>query len=86
MFREAGALDLGDPREVQANALAAALLMPAELIRTQLRDREVDALDEAMVRSLAQRFRVSQQALTIRLVQLGFVAGLGAIASAKMRV
>jgi len=36
----------------------------------------VDALDEDAVRELAQRYQVSVQALTIRLMELGFLSGV----------
>jgi len=70
------------PEEQEANAFAAALLMPARFLRRDLTKRAIDASDETAVRSLAQRYGVSPQALTIRLVELGYVRGyLGADSS-----
>lgn len=62
--------------EVEANAFAAALLMPETFLREDLRDRTIDMFDESAVRRLAQRYKVSVQALTIRLMELGLLRGL----------
>ncbi|MEE8106175.1 MAG: ImmA/IrrE family metallo-endopeptidase [Planctomycetota bacterium] len=63
------------PMEDEANAFAAALLMPARFLRGDFATRKIDASDETAVRSLAQRYGVSPQALTIRLVHLGYLRG-----------
>ena len=65
-----------EPIEVEANAFAAALLMPEPILRHDLRHRTIDALDESAVRRLAQQYQVSVQALTLRLMQLGLLGGL----------
>lgn len=65
-----------DARELEANAFAAALLMPEPHIRRDLRGQYIDAFDEAAVRGLAGRYGVSQQALTIRLMRLGLIGGV----------
>lgn len=59
-------------KERQANAFAAALLMPADAIREAIQDFELDltAEDEVSLRPLAQRFGVSVQALTFRILNL----------------
>jgi len=62
--------------EVEANAFAAALLMPEDFLREDLRDRTVDMFDDLAVRRLAQRYKVSVQALTIRLMELGLLRGI----------
>jgi Zn-dependent peptidase ImmA (M78 family) len=64
-----------DPRELEANVFAAALLMPKRFLREDLAGRPIDASDEDAVRRLATRYQVSSQALTIRLIDLGFVLG-----------
>ncbi len=64
------------PIEVEANAFAAALLMPEDFLRDDLHNRTVDMFDEAAVKRLAQRYQVSVQALTIRLMELGLLRGL----------
>jgi Zn-dependent peptidase ImmA (M78 family) len=64
------------PIELEANAFAAALLMPEDFLREDLGDRTYDLFDESAVRRLAQRYKVSVQALTIRLMELGLLRGL----------
>ncbi len=71
--------DKGTPehlREMEANAFAAALLMPKELLQAEARRREFSAFDETAVRSAASRFGVSTQALTFRLQNLGMLEGM----------
>jgi Zn-dependent peptidase ImmA (M78 family) len=65
-----------DPREVDANAFAAALLMPATMLTRDVQGRVIDVSDEDAIRTLARRYAVSQQALTIRLLNLELLAGL----------
>lgn len=62
--------------ELEANAFAAALLMPEDFLREDIGDRTFDLFDESTVRRLAQRYKVSVQALTIRLMELGLLSGL----------
>ena len=69
------------PIELEANAFAAALLMPEEFLRRDLGDRAFDMFDEAAVRRLAQTYKVSVQALTIRLMELGLLRGLSSSAA-----
>lgn len=64
------------PIEIEANAFAAALLMPEPFLRDELQNRTIDMFDEAAVRRLAQKYQVSVQALTIRLMELGLLGGL----------
>lgn len=59
-----------DVAEVEANAFAAALLMPHEMVRSDVRDIVIDVEDEREIRSLAQRYHVSAQAMTFRLLNL----------------
>jgi Zn-dependent peptidase ImmA (M78 family) len=61
-------------QEIEANAFAAALLMPEAELKRLLDDHPVDAFDEMSVRRLAARLGVSAQALTIRLTRLGLVS------------
>ena len=60
-------------KERQANAFAAALLMPASQIREAVRDLELDLIaeDEAALRPIAECFGVSVQAMTFRIMNLG---------------
>jgi Zn-dependent peptidase ImmA (M78 family) len=64
-----------EPIEVEANAFAAALLMPEHFLRNDLRHRTIDLFDEAAVKQLAQRYKVSPQALTYRLMELNLLGG-----------
>jgi Zn-dependent peptidase ImmA (M78 family) len=65
-----------EPGEVEANYFAANLLMPESFLRRDLSKVRLSALDEAQMRSLAQRYGVSAQALTIRLMDLELLGGL----------
>lgn len=73
-----GTLAPSSPEEVEANTFAAALLMPEHFLRQDLREHKLDAHDESALRRLAKRYKVSPQALTIRLMELGLLRGLGA--------
>jgi Zn-dependent peptidase ImmA (M78 family) len=61
-----------DPLEVQANQFAASLLMPAKLVRDQV-ERLQKPMQEADVSALAREFKVSEQAMTIRLTTLSLL-------------
>lgn len=65
-----------DPKEVQANRFAAALLLPRDLLIREIAKCRVDLNDEEGIGRIARLCQVSVQALTIRLVNLGLVAGL----------
>jgi len=67
---------------MEANAFAAALLMPEDWLRADLADRKIDLSDDVAVRNLATRYEVSQQALTFRLMNLNLVEGLPEMPSA----
>jgi Zn-dependent peptidase ImmA (M78 family) len=57
-----------------ANAFAAALLMPTSFLETAITRivRQNDRIDtETLIRELADRFRVSQQAMEYRLANVG---------------
>lgn len=73
-YRDDSSADGVYQQEIEANAFAAALLMPAGILKKALDDREIDLYDERTVWKLASTFGVSQQALTIRLVKLGLVS------------
>lgn len=59
-----------DPLEIQANAFASELLLPARLVRKVLSESTGDLHDDDYLISLAQRFRVSLTALQLRLDQI----------------
>jgi hypothetical protein len=57
---------LGSRIEAEANRLAADIVMPAFMVRQELSERG-GMLGESVVAELADRFRVSEQAMRIRL-------------------
>ncbi len=60
-------------QEIEANAFAAALLMPKYMIEKEIEAQDIDLLDELGVTKLAGIFRVSVQAVTIRLIKLNII-------------
>jgi Zn-dependent peptidase ImmA (M78 family) len=63
-----------DPIEVEANQFAAALLMPASMVKAAVRRIAGDQpIFDQHVEELAKRFNVSEQAMTIRLSTLGIL-------------
>ena len=65
------ASSVGESRkEIEANAYAAAVLMPSKLIEEELSD-EPDT--ELYIDKLAEKFTVSEHAMTIRLIKLGYI-------------
>lgn len=65
-----------DIREVEANAFAAALLMPEEWVRDAVRLVDLDVSVDSSMAELAERFGVSQQAMTYRLINLGVLRNI----------
>lgn len=63
--------DMYDPREVDANRLAGALLMPEDLIEERIKDYFISNEDE-LISDLAKEFKVSKAAMTVRLQVLGY--------------
>jgi len=64
--------------EREANLFAAEVLMPAKFLQKELRQKNLDLLDDeekadSVLKSLAKRCGVSLQALTIRLHNLGYI-------------
>lgn len=69
--------------EIEANAFAAEFLMPTHMLRKDLQQVSSDVLDYAddgsldvVLDRLARTYQVSKQAMTIRLVNLGFIQNL----------
>jgi Zn-dependent peptidase ImmA (M78 family) len=75
-FRGENVTQPSDIFEMEANAFAGALLMPEKMLRQDLAGRYIDALDESAVRTLARRYEVSPQALTLRLMRIGLLGGV----------
>lgn len=59
-------------RERDANTFAGALLMPKDVLDRELGSRSLGLFDDDDWKKLADRFKVSTQALLIRLTKLGF--------------
>lgn len=74
MFRTTKQLNLSDSdyqREKEANAFAAALLMPQNLIQKELKKYNgYDLSDNSMITELAKKFEVSIQAMSYRIINL----------------
>lgn len=66
---EQGELDV----EIEANAFAAELLMPRLEVEKLTAAHQLDLNDEKALRKLSAIFKVSEQALTVRLVSLGLL-------------
>jgi Zn-dependent peptidase ImmA (M78 family) len=65
-----------DSKEIQANTFAAALLMPADWILKEvgrLRARSPVPSDDELVARLGRKFRVSREAMSYRLGNLGLL-------------
>lgn len=71
-FRDENSATGQDIQELQANAFAAAILMPKELLVTEIKKHNFDLGDESAMKELAKLFNVSLQAMTFRMVNLGF--------------
>lgn len=65
-----------DPQEIEANAFAAALLMPEQMVLDEViklvPDRTTDRPE--LIRLLAKTFDVSPQAMEYRLINLGLIS------------
>lgn len=59
-----------DVEEIEANAFAANLLMPGEMIEKVLGSRSLDLEDATEIERLARVFEVSTQAMNFRMIQL----------------
>jgi Zn-dependent peptidase ImmA (M78 family) len=63
-----------DVNEKEANYFAAELLMPAKFLKQDLEGKHFDLLgDSAALEGMAKRYKVSLQALTFRLTNLGYI-------------
>jgi Zn-dependent peptidase ImmA (M78 family) len=63
-----------DTEEMESNLFAAELLMPIHFLREDLkRLGDLDVLDEQVVTKLANAYRVSSQAMAVRLSHLGYL-------------
>lgn len=73
-FRNEKSSEGTDVAEQEANLFAAELLMPAEFLENALASlSSVDVEDESLIKQLAEEYRVSRLAMTIRFSNLGFI-------------
>ena len=74
LFRDGHSSDGSDPKEREANRFAAELLMPESLLRAELEKvGSIDLLNEnsqKKISTLAAKFQVSPQAMSVRLASL----------------
>jgi Zn-dependent peptidase ImmA (M78 family) len=70
--------------EIEANQFAAELLMPKRMIDATV-PKFFDLLDEQQIKKIADRFQVSSQALTFRLINLGLAQPDSAYRPVKAR-
>jgi Zn-dependent peptidase ImmA (M78 family) len=70
VFRDSRSAHGADPREIEANAFAAALLMPAAMVKKALSASSFDLGGEDDLSELATMFHVSKQAMSYRLTNL----------------
>jgi Zn-dependent peptidase ImmA (M78 family) len=59
--------------EQEANAFAAALLMPENLLRDELSSMDFDLANENSLKALAKKFNVSSIAMSYRMARLGLI-------------
>lgn len=64
-----------DPKEIEANAFAAELLMPSALVTADFSEHALDYERDTLVEELAERYRVSLQAMIFRLTNLKLITG-----------
>jgi Zn-dependent peptidase ImmA (M78 family) len=62
-----------DPKEIEANQFAACLLMPMRLVQAAVEGLGSGTIFDGDVEELAKLFKVSEQAMTIRLTTLGLL-------------
>ncbi|CAG7650333.1 hypothetical protein PAESOLCIP111_06054 [Paenibacillus solanacearum] len=77
-FRDENSSKAINPEEVEANAFAAALLMPKQFLIEAVQEKldgEIDLLnnESKQFTEIAEQFKVSQQALFIRLGKIGVI-------------
>ncbi len=59
-----------DVDEMEANGFAAELLMPTAMLERDLEGKDPDYEDDELTRRLANRYKVSLQAMAVRLATL----------------
>jgi predicted transcriptional regulator len=72
-LRDTNGKSMEDPEEIEANFFAAELLMPEEFLVNSLRHKKIDIEEDDIIETLANKYKVSPQAMAYRLVNLGFL-------------
>jgi Zn-dependent peptidase ImmA (M78 family) len=73
LYRDGASSSGDDQLEKDANAFAAELLMPASMVRREIRERGLRLADEKEIELLAQIFSVSVTAMVFRLMNLKII-------------
>ncbi len=63
-----------DREEIDANRFAAEMLMPKHMLIADLAEREIDLENEEDLLRFSRKYRVSLQAMTYRLANLGLIS------------
>lgn len=67
LMRDATSAKGEDRMEIEANQFAAELLMPMAMVERELAGKQFDIEDDAPFEEIAKKFRVSKQALELRI-------------------
>jgi len=70
LLRDQVSAQATDPKEIEANRFAAALLMPSSFLKASLRSYQAP-LKQEDIEALAGKYEVSFQAMAFRLANLG---------------
>lgn len=68
-YRHSRATDGNNEKETEANNFAGMLLIPTKFLEEDLKNEEIDILDEEIIKRLAKKYKVSEQAMSIRLAR-----------------
>lgn len=71
LYRDSRSSEGNRTRELEANAFAAALLMPLPMIQAEISRRDFDLAEEDSLGELAELFEVSRQSMAYRLANSG---------------
>ncbi|HZS77485.1 MAG TPA: ImmA/IrrE family metallo-endopeptidase [Ktedonobacteraceae bacterium] len=63
-----------NPLDIEASAVAIEVLMPVDMLRSDLKGKLIDYLDEKLAKELADRYQVGEQTMLLRLMQAGFIS------------
>ncbi len=73
MYRPSSNVPSNEWQEWEANEFAACILMPENLLREEIQTAEMDYGDNTWIRDLADKFKVSESAMSIRISRLGLM-------------